>query len=96
MRLTIRVRPGASSTEAGGRYGDGRVLVVRVQSKAVDGRATDAALRALAEAFGVSRADVALVTGARARTKIVQVEGDGPQLERRLDQLLAAEGRASP
>lgn len=48
-------------------------LVVRVAAPAVDGRATEAALSALASALGVRRRDVALVTGATSRTKIVEV-----------------------
>ncbi len=69
MRVEIRVRPGAPRTSVGGTYGD--ALVVRVQEQAVGGRATEAALRALAQAVGVRRADVALVTGATSRTKVV-------------------------
>jgi len=87
MRVTIRVRPGASTTAVGGRY-DGSTLVVRVSSRAVDGRATDAALRALAEAFSVAQASVRLVSGPRARTKIVEIAGDEGVLARRLSELL--------
>lgn len=50
-------------------------LVVRVTAPAVDGRATEAALAAVAEAFGVRRAAVRLVTGAASRTKIVEIDG---------------------
>jgi uncharacterized protein len=61
-------------------------LVVRVSAPAVDGRATEAALRAIADAFGVRRAAVTLVTGATSRTKIVAVAGADPAL---LDRLLS-------
>jgi hypothetical protein len=50
-------------------------LVVRVSAPAVDGRATEAALAAVAEAFGVRRAAVTLVTGATSRSKVVDVDG---------------------
>jgi uncharacterized protein len=53
-------------------------LVVRVSARAVDGRATDAALDAIADAFGVRRHAVTLITGATSRTKIVDVAGAGP------------------
>jgi uncharacterized protein YggU (UPF0235/DUF167 family) len=53
-------------------------LVVRVSARAVDGKATDAALTAIAAAFGVHRRDVTLVTGAVSRTKIVDVAGAEP------------------
>ena len=76
VRITIRVRPGASRTAVGGAF-DG-ALVVRVMPRAVDGKATEAALVAVAEAFGVRRRAVALVSGAAARTKVVEVSGAAP------------------
>lgn len=71
MRVTIRVRPGAGRTAVGGSY-DG-ALVVRVSERAVDGRATAAALTALASALGVRPREVSLVTGATSRTKVVEI-----------------------
>ncbi len=50
-------------------------LVVRVSARAVDGKATEAALAAVADAFGVRRSAVTLVTGATSRTKVVEVDG---------------------
>lgn len=73
MRVTIRVRPGAGRDVVGGEH-DG-ALVVRVGARAVDGKATAAALAAVAEAFGVRPAAVTLVTGATSRTKVVDVDG---------------------
>jgi len=73
LRVTIRVRPGAGRTVVGGSH-DG-ALVVRVAAPPVDGRATEAALAAVADAFGVRQRDVTLVTGATARTKTVDVVG---------------------
>lgn len=72
MRVTIRVKPGSGRTVVGGRYDD--ALVVRVRERAVDGRATESALRALAAALGVRHADVALVTGSTSRTKVVEID----------------------
>lgn len=71
MRVTIRVRPGASRTHVGGDH-DG-ALVVRVTQHAVDGKATDAALTALAKALSLRRQDVVLVRGVTARTKVIEV-----------------------
>jgi uncharacterized protein YggU (UPF0235/DUF167 family) len=71
LRVTIRVSPGSSRPGVGGLHGD--ALVVRVAARAVDGQATAAALAALAEALGLRRSDVRLVTGAASRTKIVDV-----------------------
>ena len=74
MRVAIRVKPGSGRTVVGGRYDN--ALVVRVAERAVDGRATEAALRALAEALGVRRADLRLITGATSRTKAIEIDGD--------------------
>ncbi len=71
MRVTIRVRPGARSTRVGGCY-DG-ALVIRVAVRAEGGRATTAALDALADALGVPKRDVTLVAGATSRTKVVEI-----------------------
>ena len=73
MRVTVRVRPGASRTSVGGEH-DG-ALVVRVTARAVGGAATAAVLAAVADAFGVRPRHVALVTGATSRTKVLEVEG---------------------
>lgn len=51
---------------------------MQVSPRAVDGQATAAALAAVADAFGVRRSAVTLVTGATSRTKILDVEGAGP------------------
>jgi uncharacterized protein YggU (UPF0235/DUF167 family) len=95
MRLTIRVRPGAGRTWVGGSAADQvagstdhPTLVVRVTAPAVDGRATEAALRALADALGVRRREVALVRGATSRVKVVEVEAvDEASLRARVDAL---------
>jgi uncharacterized protein (TIGR00251 family) len=84
VRLTIHVKPGARRTVVGGAH-DG-ALVVRVAERAVDGRATEAALAAVAETFGLRRRQVSLVSGATSRSKVVDVEGGEPS---RLTELLS-------
>jgi uncharacterized protein YggU (UPF0235/DUF167 family) len=73
-RVLIRVKPGSSRTKVGGAYGE--ALVVAVSERAVDGKATEAALTALARALGVRRRAVSLVAGATSRDKVVEVDGD--------------------
>jgi uncharacterized protein YggU (UPF0235/DUF167 family) len=87
VRLTIRVHPGASRPRvawpaAGPGYG--QVLGVWVAQRAVDGKATDAALGALADALGVRRRCVRLLTGARSRVKVVEVADPPADLADRL------------
>ncbi len=84
VRITVWVRPGSARPGVGGER-DG-ALVVRVSARAVEGQATEAALTAVAAAFGVRRHAVTLVAGASSRTKIVEVEGADPGT---LDRLLA-------
>ena len=70
------VRPGSARPGVGGERGG--ALVVRVGARAVDGKATEAALTAVAAAFGVRRRAVTLVAGATSRTKILEIEGADP------------------
>ena len=88
MRVAIRVKPGSSRTIAGGRHGDTEAIIVAVTARAVDGKATEAALRAVAKAFGVRRGEVALVTGATSRDKVVDIDGDPSELVPRREFLL--------
>src|SRR6185437_13197476 len=84
MRVTIRVRPGSTRPGVGGSLGG--ALVVRVAPRATDGKATEAALAAVAKAFGLRRDAVTLVTGAASRTKIVEItDGDPAVLQHLLD-----------
>lgn len=86
MRVAIRVKPGATRTVVGGRRGD--ALVVSVTARAVDGKATEAALRAVAEAFDVRRRDITLVTGAASRDKVVEIDAQAADVTSRRDALL--------
>lgn len=93
MRLEIWVRPGASRAGVHGVH-DG-ALVVRVVEPADRGRATRAALRAVADAFGVPSRAVTLVRGPTSRRKTVEIDTTEEQAERLradLDRLLREEG----
>jgi len=89
LRVLVRVRPGASRTSVGGRYG-AEALVVAVTARPVDGKANRAVLEAVAGAFGVRRSAVTLRTGQSARDKMVFVAGDPRELQRRLEVLRAS------
>jgi uncharacterized protein (TIGR00251 family) len=83
VRLRIRVMPRASkSAIAGVRNG---CLIVRVTAPPVDGAANAAVLEVIAEAAGVPRRAVSLVTGETSREKTVVIAGvTEAQLRRRL------------
>ena len=80
VRVPVRVRPGASRTRVGGSYGDDGRLVVAVVARAVDGKATKAALEAVADALGVRRRAVTLVSGATSRDKLLEVDASAAGL----------------
>ena len=72
MRFEIHVRPSASTTVVGGEY-DG-ALVVRVVEPADEGRATEAALKAVSKATALPRRSVVLVRGTSSRRKLIAIE----------------------
>ena len=69
--LTLHVQPGASRTEYAGLHGDAHKI--RLAAPPVEGRANDALVAFVAEAFGAARRDVTIVSGASARRKIVRI-----------------------
>ncbi|HWG25757.1 DUF167 domain-containing protein [Actinospica sp.] len=87
VKIPIRVKPGSARARVGGSYGDKGALVVAVTERAVDGRATAAALRAVAAALGVRRSAVSLHSGATSRDKVLLVEDPPADLVTRLDML---------
>ena len=71
VRLALHVQPGASRTEYAGLHGDAHKI--RLAAPAVEGRANEALIAFLAEAFGVASRDVEIASGASARRKIVRI-----------------------
>lgn len=87
--VAVRVKPGAGRTRVGGAYPGphGTALIVAVQAPAVDGRATEAARRALAEALRLPAATVSLRTGLASRDKLFLIETPPADLADRLSAL---------
>ena len=88
LRVDVHVRPGASKTVIGGEH-DG-ALLVRVVEPADAGRATAAALDAVAEAVSVPRRAVKLVRGTTSRRKLIGIDvgrGDVPRVRGTVEQL---------
>jgi len=69
--VTAHVKPGSRTPEV--RY-DGELLVIAVREAAREGRANEAARRALAEHLGIGISRVRLVRGATARVKTFCIE----------------------
>jgi uncharacterized protein (TIGR00251 family) len=69
--LTLHVQPGASRTGYARLHGDAHKI--RLAAPAVDGRANEALIAFLADAFGVPKRDVTIASGASARRKIVRI-----------------------
>jgi uncharacterized protein (TIGR00251 family) len=80
--LAIRVKPSAARTRVGGSHGT--ALVVAVTAPPVDGRATEAAIRAVAEALDIPVRQVSLRTGATSRDKLLTISDPPPDLAVRL------------
>lgn len=89
LTVAVRVKPGASRPRIGGCFTGphGPALVIAVTAPAVDGRATEAARRALAGALGIRAAAVALRTGAASRDKLFLVDRPAPGLSELLRRL---------
>jgi uncharacterized protein YggU (UPF0235/DUF167 family) len=94
--VPVRVKPGAGRTRVGGRHDGphGPALIVAVPAPAVDGRASEAVRRAVADAFGVRPAAVRLRIGATSRDKVFTVEADAGRIGSRLREL--RDGGAEP
>ena len=76
--LTVRVTPKASRNAIQGSMTTpgGCVLKVAVRAPADKGKANDAVLALLAEAFGTPKNNVTLMTGSTSRRKAFRINGD--------------------
>lgn len=94
--VVVRVKPGSSRARVGGRHDGphGPALVVAVNAPATEGRATEAARRALAGALGLRAGAVRLRTGSASRDKVFVVDDPPPDLDQRLSAL--RDGTAGP
>ncbi len=93
FRAAIRVRPAARQDAVGGRATPTRatdppVLEVRVRARPIEGAATSAAERVLADALGVRPRQVRVIRGATSRDKLVEITDPPPDLQARWSALL--------
>jgi uncharacterized protein (TIGR00251 family) len=73
LTLTLHVQPGAKRTEVAGLHGE--ALKIRLAAPPVEGRANEALLKFIAEAFGVPLRQVELKQGGQSRHKVVAITG---------------------
>ncbi|PZU86457.1 MAG: hypothetical protein DI528_09840 [Shinella sp.] len=93
LRLAIRLTPnaGRDALEGVEENAEGEAyLRARVTSVPEKGKANKALIALVAKAVGVPKSSVSLVSGETARQKILRIDGDPEDLERRLDGLSAA------
>jgi uncharacterized protein len=95
VTVPIRVKPGSSVASVGGSYAGpyGDALIVAVNAPAVDGRANEAVLRAVAKALAVRPGSVSVRLGTTARNKLLEVSDAPVDLAERLRQLLTTPHR---
>ena len=89
LTIAVRVKPGASHTWIGGRYDGayGPAVVVAVTAVAVDGRATEAVLRVLADALRVRRSTLRVRAGAKSRDKLITLTDPPDDIGERIRRL---------
>lgn len=89
VTVAVRVKPGSSRNRVGGRHDGsfGPALVVAVTAPPVDGRATEAVRRALADALDVPASSLSLRRGATGRDKLFTVAEPPADLVARVEAL---------
>ena len=91
--VAVRLTPKGGRDEIQGieRMSDGQaVLKVRVRAAPVDGEANAALVKLIARTLKVAPRAVTLVSGATARIKRLQIEGDPAALSAHLEQIAGA------
>jgi len=91
VTLRVRAQPGAGRSEIAGLETRARgevSLKVRVKAQAEKGKANQAVIETLAKALGLARSRLSLRSGAKARTKLIAIEGDPDDLAAALQRLV--------
>ena len=72
LLLDCHLQPGAKRAEFAGQHGER--LKIRISAPPVDGKANEALIRFLADAFDVSRQQVSLLSGQSSRQKRLLIQ----------------------
>ncbi len=73
MKIQVKVKP-SSKTEELSQEGDS--FIIKVKEPPKEGKANQAAIRLLAEHFGVPQSQVRILSGFRSRIKVIEVVGE--------------------
>jgi len=98
VRLAVRLTPRAARSGLDGIVpgADGRpALRLRVPAPPVEGAANAALIGYLSESLRMRKSDVAIVSGRRSRSKLLELRGDSAVLLSRLAAWIEAERRRS-
>lgn len=72
MKIQVKVKPNAKTEEIS-QKGDN--FMVRVKEPPKEGRANQAVIKLLAEHFGVPQSQVKILSGFKAKNKIIEIVG---------------------
>ncbi|NUS72734.1 MAG: DUF167 domain-containing protein [Corynebacteriales bacterium] len=88
--VAVRAKPGAKFAHVGGHHLGpyGNAVVVKVMARAVDGAATEAIRRSLAQALGVRTSAVSLRRGHSSRDKLFVIDPWPSDIQQRIWQLM--------
>lgn len=88
VRVTLKVQPRATRARIDGIAADANgesVLRVRVSAAPEGGKANEAVIGLLAKAWGMPKSALAIISGARGRTKTVLITGEPERLMNKLN-----------
>ncbi len=71
--LSVRIQPNASKNEVVGIVDD--VLKIKINAPPVDGKANKECIKFLAKVLDVSKSQVSIIGGEKARSKVVRIFG---------------------
>ena len=87
VRFSVKLTPkGGRDAIEGWQSGDDgkRVLKARVAAPPQDGKANAALIALIADALGIGKSKVRIVSGLSSRMKIIEAEGEAPLITARL------------
>ena len=92
VRLRVRVTPRAGRDRLAGIIDlpDGAAVKIAISAPPEDGKANAAVCKLLAKFFRTAKSNIAVASGASARTKQIDIAGDGASLAAVLDAWAAA------